>query len=75
MQASSPGAWASTHHTWAGSSTLLLRKLRELARFILRGKEGQDVPMVELGKVGKGIGVGLGREADGRGPDLVGSGA
>jgi hypothetical protein len=29
-----------TTPTWTGSSTLLLRKLRELARFILKKKDG-----------------------------------
>lgn len=49
------GAWASAAQcqrpsapTWTGSSTLLLRKLRELARFILRVKDDRDLPMVGL---------------------------
>lgn len=47
-------------HTWTGSSTLLLRKLRELARFILRRKERLDLPRAERGEGGGGKGSGGG---------------
>lgn len=48
-------------HTWTGSSTLLLRKLRELARFILRGKECPDLPRVNgAGGGGRECGKGSG---------------
>ena len=67
-------------HTWTGSSTLLLRKLRELARFILRGKECLDLPRVNgvgwgEGETWEGGRLGLEREAHGKGADLVGGGA
>lgn len=55
-----PGPGRPPTHTWTGSSTLLLRKFRELARFILRGKEGPCVSMVELGKEGEGGQAGFG---------------
>lgn len=50
-------------HTWTGSSTLLLRKLRELARFILRVEEGQDLSTVEVGEGREGGQVGAGEES------------
>ena len=37
-----------------------MRKLRELARFILKGKGSQDLPTVELREDGEGPGWGWG---------------
>lgn len=44
-----------------------MRKLRELARFILRGKASQDLPTEELREDGEGSGWGWGgRLVEGR---------